>query len=305
MAFLIGDGGAGNAAQASDNNDLLDRLVLFLTGVSLPLAERWTILKDTSNLPASREVYLRGPGLSGTDSIYVNLRTNRNDANLIYNLEIRGAVGFDTNETFEEQPQSSPSQFVLLDNLAFNYWFVGSGRRFIVVAQIQTTWQHGYAGLYLPFATPAEFPYPMFIGGSTSRSDIEYRNDTFAISAYWDAANSAYVLHRDNTWLLVQNISTAASSRTPLTGRTTVMYPYSTYMNNLAANIDGSYTLIPIVIETTNFGGNSYGELEGIFAVSGNLQLPGSIIDIGGVDYLVAGNSNRIGIASFAALRLQ
>ena len=306
MAFLIGDGEAGNQPRATDNNDFLAKLVDFLTGVtgSIPVGERWTLLKDVSNLPAEREVYLRAPGLSASEQIFVNMRTSRVDATGVYYLEIRGAIGFDTLKTFITQPQVSLPCYLPLNNLDFDYWFVANGRRFVVVALIESTWQHGYGGLYLPFATPAEFPYPLFVGGSTHVTGLTYRDDRFYISGYWDSAGAAQIIHRDNSWLTLQNIDGSKPTR-QVPGYNTAMHPYRILISDFSHNIDGSYSLIPCVMDTVSFGGNTYGELEGVYGISGHLQLAGSILTVSGVEYLVAANSNRLGRASFVAIRLQ
>ena len=312
MAFLIGDGGAGNQPQASNNEDLLDKLVNFLTGVtgSIPTSERWTVLKSVNSqpLPRTQEVYLVGPGLSASDNIFVNLRTYEDPNFGYYSLEIRGAIGFDASLSFETQPGSSSSYYTPLNNVAFNYWFVASGRRFIVVAEVQSTWQHMYGGFYLPFSTPAEFPYPMFIGAQTNSGGVNYTTTTFQSSAYWDPADSATIIHRDNTWLPVKNLNPSATSRTFNTSNISLkaqVYPYYTLTETLLANIDGSYSMLPIYMDSSYSGGNTYGELEGIYAISGAGQLTGNVISISGVDYLVTANSNRLQMSSFAALRLQ
>jgi hypothetical protein len=63
--------------------------------------------------------------------------------------------------------------------------------------------------------------------------------------------------------------------------------------------------MLPIYMDSNYSGGNTYGELEGIYAISGAGQLAGNVISVSGVDYLVTANSNRLQISSFAALRLQ
>lgn len=61
---------------ASDHDDMLDRLITFLTTTITPANQRWTVMKDWLNPDTDyyggtqvgdmREVYLRGPGLGAT-----------------------------------------------------------------------------------------------------------------------------------------------------------------------------------------------------------------------------------------------
>jgi len=73
------------AQTATDHDDLLDKLITFLTTTITPTNERWVVLKDvinpdteiyTNQIGTTREVYLRGPGLSATETAITGVTDN-------------------------------------------------------------------------------------------------------------------------------------------------------------------------------------------------------------------------------------
>lgn len=117
---------------ATDYNDLLDQLKTFLTtdaGLTGAVpSQAWTVNKDdTTTNPNERYLYLEGPGLNATDTIFVNIRRYNDTVSAQYhNWELRGAIGFDTNEPFTNQPGISPATDgvngprIILDNASID-----------------------------------------------------------------------------------------------------------------------------------------------------------------------------------------
>ena len=149
--------------------DLLDKLVIFLTtstDLQPPVTtsdERWTLLKQEdvpyysmgngvsnpstpSELPGSpgnvyRDVYLRGPGLSGTDEIYTQIRAYSRQSVDLYNWMMTGSTNFDTNAAWELQPGfgkrgTSYVNYYTLSSGTIDYHFIANGRRWMIIAQI-------------------------------------------------------------------------------------------------------------------------------------------------------------------------
>ena len=306
MPFWIGDGGSGNQPQATNNNDLLDRLVNFLTSATSPIAsaQRWTVLKDVNTDANTREVYLRGPGLAGSDQIYVNLRVLRDTTIFVYNIEVRGAFSFDTNLDFENQPNGSDPYYIPLLNSNMTYWFVGNGRRFVVVARTGNSYQHMYCGFYLPSATVTEFPYPLFIGAMSRERLAHPSISSYTLQAWYDSARSAGIMHRDNSWLTVSNNVPGANLRTN-DSLPTKINPYANGLFDLKNQADsGDYALFPIWIDSTSNGGNHYGEVEGVCALSGTENTSESTGTIDSRNYIFFQNSARSNRLSFMALEL-
>ena len=76
---------------ATGHKDLLAKIRAHLTNASLG-TQVWSVLGSSS--AAEDPLYLKGPGLSGADEIYVNFRTVTDVGRDMYNWEIAGAVAY-------------------------------------------------------------------------------------------------------------------------------------------------------------------------------------------------------------------
>lgn len=119
------------------------------------------------------ETYLKGPGLAGTDEIFIGLRTITEPIKSWYLLQVMGFTGFLSTElSCYLQPGcigvAAGAPFLALWDNPMGYWITGSGRRVIFTFKVSTVYEAGYAGFILPYATAAQYPYPLAIGGSMS-----------------------------------------------------------------------------------------------------------------------------------------
>lgn len=125
------------------------------------------------------EMIVRGPGSSGSDQIYCGVRAYRNQAGDWYNWRLQGYTGFSSSLLFDLQPgalNAYPPQVCWLDQ-PFRYWIVANGRRFMVFGRVGAGYEGCYLGFLLPYATPAQYPYPLFIGGTiTGNAQADYSN---------------------------------------------------------------------------------------------------------------------------------
>lgn len=80
---------------------------------------------------------------------------------------------------------------VFLDQAPMQYWMVANGRRFIVVIKISTVYQAMYGGFFLPYASPAAYPYPLFIGGTRGFSGYSAGQ----IATSWRASEADHYRH--------------------------------------------------------------------------------------------------------------
>lgn len=122
---------------------------------------------------SSSESYLKGPGLAGTDEIFIGFRTIQDPINSWYLLQVFGFTGFLPSElSCINQPGGisigSGAPFLALWDNPMAFWITASGRRVIFVFKVSTVYEGGYAGFYLPYATAAQYPYPLAVGGSMS-----------------------------------------------------------------------------------------------------------------------------------------
>lgn len=175
MAVKIGE--------AANHLDFWNILLDFLQNDPALVAadQNWEVAWQHASNP---ELVLRGPGLSGDDQVLVGLRRRDNELTLGESvIDITGMTGIIPSATsFNDHVGnlSIPPLF-FLDQNPMSYWIVANGRRFVVVLRISNVYQAGYGGLFLPYANPAAYPMPLFIGGSLGS----------------DAGSSAVVV---NTW---------------------------------------------------------------------------------------------------------
>jgi hypothetical protein len=298
MPVQISDGGA--TPHATDYSDLLDKLVTFAT------ANGWTQLENTAD-----KVVLQGEG-AGTDEIIVAIQEYASGWNL------NGYTGYTNGLTFFNQPGAIPlsvtdpcSPSMPLWGSAIPYWFVVSGRRIIVVAKVGTTFQMCYLGWYLPFASPNQYPYPMFVGGSCGGNAGVYTGTTALNSAFWRGQVAGQLqshvtvlpggaqVSPANLWAPASNLADTFSG----------MFPYNTSpagANGIGQHsdaIDGSKVLTPVTISidsVTHIG--LLGDLDGVYHVpSGSAE---DVITIGADDYLVVQNVFRSAGTELAAIKL-
>lgn len=122
------------------------------------------------------EAILKGVGTAGTDEIFVGVRSEYDTAAGWFNLFMNGYTGFDPNEqSWFNQPGALPGYgapqaysvpMVPCWDTTMPYWFVASGRAFRFCVKVSTSYEGGYAGFILPYATPQQYPYPLAVGGS-------------------------------------------------------------------------------------------------------------------------------------------
>ncbi len=122
------------------------------------------------------EALLKATGTSGTDAIYTGIRSEYDAANGWYNLFLNGYTGHDPNETsffnqpgaINSWPTGTPLDVPIVPcwNAAMPYWFRANGRSFSFGVKVSTSFEGGYLGFILPYATPSQYPYPLAVGGS-------------------------------------------------------------------------------------------------------------------------------------------
>jgi hypothetical protein len=271
-------------------------------------AQAWAV-----NRREQDKVFLQGPGLSGTDEIYVQIKTFFDAGADYYNWQINAADGYTATADETGQPNASPLGWVPLWNQPIPYWIAANGRRFIVVAKVSTTYHGCYAGLYLPFATPTQFPYPMLVGGSSAQAAARWSDTTANKTRMFcmAALGAVYVRHIDGGW----NILTGYTEGTLSAPSKFILHPYGAALTSnwrYSDNREGLgdvYPLTPITIINLDNAVTKgvEGELDGCFHVSGFNNAAENIVNdpVAGLDHVVFQDVFRTGIANYFALRLQ
>lgn len=295
------------------------------------------------------EAILKATGTSGTDAIYTGIRSEYDASNGWYNLFLNGYTGYDPNETsFFNQPGAINNWFSTtpLDvpmvpcwNAAMPYWFRANGRSFSFGVKVSTSFEGGYMGFILPYATPSQYPYPLAVGGSLVPQDSD-RSSTWRYS-YNDQRHSVFPIPGSST----TNPTTATPNsntlylRTPdglwqsfaqRTGVTTITEmtqslssPFArsgiragvwpTSVRNVGAPaprrdyrevLGGGYLLQPLILHQRLPTGAVWGELEGCMAISGFGNAAENTTSFAGKNYIIFQNVARTEAHEYWAMAL-
>lgn len=286
---------------ATGHEDLLTKVVNHLTtGLG---SQNWTVLKTDTSITDETHKYLKGPGLSGADNIHINIRTHKSVAADRFNWSVRAAINFDTDLSFATQPGVSPEGNMSFWDTTMPYWLIANGRRFILIAKVSTTYHGCYCGFYLPYATSAEMPYPIAILTSSYTSTVRWSAGVYTVGGFWDpVTGSSYLRHFDGVWLSINNYR-ARSDGIREEYHSTYTWPYHVD-TGIGYNQDGSYGLLPVILAADYSGGNVYGELEGVYRVSGISNAAEDTMTVGADTYLVVQSVYRTNNRDYAALKL-
>ena len=235
------------------------------------------------------ELIVKGTGLSGGDGVFVGLQRYASSTLDWFNWSVQGFIGYVPENVFASQPGASPARGLPLWDQAIPYWFVASGRRFVVVAKVSTVYVSMYAGLALPYATPAQFPYPIMVGATLPTASGTRWSDTSAThSAFPFAPGSMAMRNVVGSWISPDLHPTAP-------GGGAALYNYRPAPGD-------SYPLRPI--EINDGGPNRYAYMDSVYFVPGFSAAVEDVVQIGGTDYLMVQNVFRNGVRDFFAVRL-
>lgn len=283
---------------------------------------------------AGSEMIWKTVGNDGLRDIYVGALLFSDGGADYYNWRLGGFNGYSSGQTFVNQPGfvGQPGPVLNLWNSTIPYWFVANGQRVIVFAKISTVYVSCYLGLINPYVDPGYWPYPLFVGGS-----MAWSSEPAASSVNW-RWSYATDYRMGNFWRGVQTYSISQTTcqgrlRLPdgyfagLSGYTSAdpitnggqcsLWPYacdsSTSPNrgfqNIRENLDGSYPLLPIVMSSDRgtIAGvevNTWGEFDGIRAVTGHANAAENTITEGPLVYVVFQNTSLNEKDQYCALAL-
>lgn len=172
---------------------------------------------------ADDELILEGEG-GGTDEIFVGARTYFLSGPDVTNWELAGFTGYVATSTFATQPGVSPGRydnqgsspggaFVPLQNASMTYWASITSRRIVVVAKASSNYSSLHLGFLNQFGTSTEFPYPLYIAGSSADFQERFSSSLISYSGIADpivktgSSNNGPGLYRTpaGAWGNVQN----------------------------------------------------------------------------------------------------
>lgn len=285
---------AYTSGTAANYKDLLAVMTTFAA------ANGWTVLEQSAT-----KVYLRGEGLAGLDEIYVGVETYEDAVNNRYNWNMVGSWGWRSGRGLNSHPRTSNLSGTDLSvgyfwNSSIPYWMVANGRRIIVVAKVGTTYQMVHLGLLTPPATDAQYPYPLLIGGS---GKVNTQNYSATIASFWSSFAGNYPGSRLNLpngyWANASNAQSYEHNPGFM-----VMTICGTDAANILSGLDGTYLLEPFYMVAAVSATGIYGQVEGLFRVSGHNNTSENIITVSGINYIVFQDGSRSGYGDFCAMRM-
>lgn len=250
-----------------------------------------TLRYDTSG--TNHELIMKAPGLTGTEEIFWGIRTYHDVGADYYNLLAGVFTGFVSANTFDNQPGAALVGCPAHNN-RIDYWLTLNGQRIALAMKVGTpVYEHLYLGKCLPYARPSQYPYPVVAAGMLVGA---------AATRFSETTHDFYL--RGN--------SARGQLRTPGGWINARFYPWGNNFltstgtpgtSNLQARDTGAeYPLLPVELHDNT--ANLYGQLDGIYHVSGFNNAVENTLTIGGVDYVVMQSVARTGHADYYALRL-
>lgn len=315
----------------SKNYGPKDFTVEYHDGSKWVIAGTWR--EETERSAAERRTYQlapyiwQAPGNDGTSEILVGIHPFENGGVGSYNWRLQGLTAYEALSDFHSQPgaisSSQPYGPVLpLSNASLGYWFIANGRRVTVVVKTGSIYGAAYLGLIQPYASPGQWPYPLFVGGSlwwdTEPDSDDSRwfygttsdfHTVFAKSflpqlldpSKKPVSSSARLRKPDGSWASFCATSDFYDTREETLIGT--VWPYAYGFLNLKPDLSGNYGLFPIIL-FEHSPVNVYGQLDGVMAVSGSgLSAEASITE--GIDsYIAFPDVSRNGAGDYFAVKL-
>ena len=298
------------------------------------------------------EVIFKAPGNAGTESIYTGIRAEYDAANGWYNLFMNGYTGFDPGTTsWFAHPGALPGAgtptpcvvpMVPCWDTTMPYWLSASGRSFRFAVKVSTSYEGGYLGFYLPYATPSQFPYPLAVGGSLvpqsgSRSGAwrysyaSYYHGVFPGPGCNNTADgegrhsTLYTRTPAGVWAYHANRPSSTVDNESVYGPITSVYiGYDQFSGGAIRSVwphcvnnqwgagklayreclGGGYMIQPCVLLQRSPTTDVFGELEGVYSISGYENAAENTAVIGGKTHVTFQNAYRTSVHEYWALSL-
>lgn len=249
-------------------------------------ANGWTTLRYLNPTDGSnRELILHGTGLSGTEDIYIGFRTYHSATSDYYNMSVAGFTGYVAANAFTAQPGYFESG-LCAHNQRIDYWLAVNDQRILLALKIgaPAVYEVGYAGKFLPYATPGQYPYPLAVCGMLPGVPATRYDNTGSGHSCGARGGLAQGILRHPTG------SQITLSCLPFQNSGTVRRDTGGYYNALKCVLyDGS---------------NVYGELDGVRYITGFNSASENTATINGKANVVIADAFRTGIGDYFLLEM-
>lgn len=246
---------------------------------ALAEANGWTTQRyvDTGT---NRELILQGEGLPGTEEIFVGFKAYSNVSADYYNLAAATMVGYVSGNSFEAQPGIKISG-VPCHNNAVTYFITCNAQRIAGCFKVGIpVYEHFYVGKFFPHSRPGEYPAPLVAAGMLNGAAATRFSDTTHSFPYKGAGAAPNFLHmRDQAGAWVMPRTWPWKDRTP-TSESLLAGAADNVGRRCIAPLNGQYTPLRVLLYSP--GSNDFGELDGVFMVSGFNNGTENVLQIGG-----------------------
>ena len=242
----------------------------------------WTVMRYDTSI-ANRELILKGQGYSGTEEIYIGVRTYQNASADYYNLCVATFTGYVPSNTFDTQPSARLSG-VPAHNQRIDYWLTVNPQRIACCMKVGTpVYEHFYIGKFFPYARPSQYPYPVICGGMLNGTPATRFSDTDHSMPYKGSRKNYGMRFNTGVWLEPE---CHPWNNAYLAGSTQLR------------DTNDNYPLLPVILNDAN---GIYGELDGVRYISGFDNVTENTC---GTDWVVFQDVWRTGFTDYIALRL-
>lgn len=254
--------------------------------------EGWTVLRyDT--VSAIRELIVQGDGYSTTEEIFIGFRSYQDVGADYYNLSVACFTGYVSGNTFTTQPGYAENG-ICGHNLYIDYWLRITPQCVAMGLKVGTpVYETAYIGKFFPYATPSQYPYPVVcFGNITGVSATRFSEITHSMGFKGSRTNA---LMRDvaGSWIQPATWPFNAEMICGVTASPSFYLGQQRDTTNV-------YTLNPIVVMKTNT--DVYGELEGVYHISGFNNIVENTLTISGRTFVVIQDVGRTGFNDYIAL---
>lgn len=247
---------------------------------------------DTSG--ADHQLIMKAPGLTGLEEIYLGIRTYHNVGADYYNLLGGVFTGYVAGNSFDTQPGAALVACPAHNN-AIDYWLTMNGQRIALVIKLNVTvYEHLYLGKFFPYARPSQYPYPVVAGGMAGGVTAARFSTEASFDFYLRGNATRGQLRTPGGWI---NMHCYPWGNAYLTSTTT---PSASSMQ--ARDTGAQYPLTPVELHDNS--ANLYGQLDGVYHISGFDNNEENTVTIGGVVHLVAPSGGRTSHVDYCAMRL-
>lgn len=278
MAYEIGTITDGSGRFANQN--------LLLKIRDLAEANGWITLRYNDAIEP-RELILKGEGLSGDEEIFIGFRSYQSTTADYYNISVAGFVGYVAGNAFTAQPGYRESG-IPAHNLTIKYWIAVNAQRIALALKVGTpVYECGYVGKMLPYQRPDQYNYPLVVAGMLNGVPATRYSNT-SQSMPWIGNRVNLAMRRvDGSWVQPYCWPWTAAAYTD---------------SSQLRDTGGVYTLQPIVLH--NNSTENYGELDGVYHISGFNNAVENTLVIDGVTYVVMQDVYRTGFIDYFAVRM-